>query len=322
MELSQTEQHHVAENKDVNYVTNKHKYKQMPAIITTQMTNVQNGVMQPCWRSKPIACPASRQSIHHTSTVTFCCSYAWLSVKYVALRLLLEWIENLICTTPNCMLQVKVIIQKLRLIAKFMTVISEFRKKENSQKCSPLNFNSGAWINGVRFIVCASKSIHLATDFVMAEHMELQQLMDIGSAPHYKSNIFNWLQSMAAKCPYLGILLATLSSLFFSLCSVIVKQLVDINPMELAMFRCVWMFVCLTGMKLKSLFFVSDSLVYYCRPFRYSFTSNSHLFRVQNGWFSSCVALSAPPDFCWVFTHFGTCRWPMRPSSSFRRPFL
>lgn len=90
MELSQTEQHHVAENKDVNYVTNKHKYKQLPAIITTKMTDIQNGAMQPCWRSKPIACPASRQSIHHTSTVTFCCCYALLCVKYVALRLLLE----------------------------------------------------------------------------------------------------------------------------------------------------------------------------------------------------------------------------------------
>lgn len=37
--------------------------------------------------------------------------------------------------------------------------------------------------------------------------------------------------------PYLGILLAILSSLFFSLCSVIVKGLVEINPMELAAFR-------------------------------------------------------------------------------------
>lgn len=76
----------------------------------------------------------------------------------------------------------------------------------------------------------------------MSEHMELQQLMDVGSVAHYKSNILNWLQSTAFKCPYLGILLATLSSLFFSLCSVIVKKLVDINPMELAMFRCVEMF--------------------------------------------------------------------------------
>ncbi|KAK7873131.1 hypothetical protein R5R35_006357 [Gryllus longicercus] len=38
-------------------------------------------------------------------------------------------------------------------------------------------------------------------------------------------------------CPYLGLLLATLSSLFFSLCSVIVKWLVDVHPMELAACR-------------------------------------------------------------------------------------
>lgn len=88
----------------------------------------------------------------------------------------------------------------------------------------------------------ASKGIDLATELVMSEHMELQHLMDIGSAPHDKSNIFKWLQSKAGTCPYLGILLATLSSLFFSMCSVIVKQLVDINPMELAMFRCVQLF--------------------------------------------------------------------------------
>lgn len=37
--------------------------------------------------------------------------------------------------------------------------------------------------------------------------------------------------------PYFGVLLATLSSLFFSLCSVIVKGLSEINPIELAMFR-------------------------------------------------------------------------------------
>lgn len=37
--------------------------------------------------------------------------------------------------------------------------------------------------------------------------------------------------------PYYGVLLATLSSLFFSLCSVIVKSLSEINPIELAMFR-------------------------------------------------------------------------------------
>lgn len=38
-------------------------------------------------------------------------------------------------------------------------------------------------------------------------------------------------------CPYMGLVLATLSSLFFSLCSVIVKSLVEINPTEMAIFR-------------------------------------------------------------------------------------
>lgn len=43
--------------------------------------------------------------------------------------------------------------------------------------------------------------------------------------------------SSATRPPYFGVLLATLSSLFFSLCSVIVKGLSEINPIELAMFR-------------------------------------------------------------------------------------
>ncbi|BES99300.1 unnamed protein product [Nesidiocoris tenuis] len=37
--------------------------------------------------------------------------------------------------------------------------------------------------------------------------------------------------------PYLGLVLATVSSLFFSVCSVIVKWMVDVDPMELAAFR-------------------------------------------------------------------------------------
>lgn len=39
------------------------------------------------------------------------------------------------------------------------------------------------------------------------------------------------------QCPYLGLVLATLSSLFFSLCSVIVKGLVHVHPMQLAACR-------------------------------------------------------------------------------------
>lgn len=38
-------------------------------------------------------------------------------------------------------------------------------------------------------------------------------------------------------CPFIGILLATVSSFCFSLCSVIVKSLEHVNPMELAAFR-------------------------------------------------------------------------------------
>uniref|UniRef100_A0A336LKJ9 CSON010522 protein n=1 Tax=Culicoides sonorensis TaxID=179676 RepID=A0A336LKJ9_CULSO len=44
-------------------------------------------------------------------------------------------------------------------------------------------------------------------------------------------------KSHSTRPAYLGVLLATLSSLFFSLCSVIVKGLNDLNPVELAMFR-------------------------------------------------------------------------------------
>lgn len=70
----------------------------------------------------------------------------------------------------------------------------------------------------------------------MSENFELQQFVD---GFHQREVPQLWLDRMIAKinCPYLGIILATLSSLFFSLCSVIVKGLVDVNPMELASFR-------------------------------------------------------------------------------------
>lgn len=70
----------------------------------------------------------------------------------------------------------------------------------------------------------------------MPENFELHQFVDgfrnIETSKRWISRIKSRLN-----CPYLGIILATLSSLFFSLCSVIVKGLVDINPMELASFR-------------------------------------------------------------------------------------
>ncbi|XP_034488303.1 solute carrier family 35 member G1 [Drosophila innubila] len=70
----------------------------------------------------------------------------------------------------------------------------------------------------------------------MPENLELHQFVD-GTRTGDLSN--QWVERLKrrANCPYLGIILATLSSLFFSLCSVIVKGLVDVNPMELASFR-------------------------------------------------------------------------------------
>lgn len=65
-----------------------------------------------------------------------------------------------------------------------------------------------------------------------SEHLELRQLVG-GSS--YGSDHSRWIRKCS--CSYVGILLATLSSLFFSLCSVIVKGLVDVNPIELASYR-------------------------------------------------------------------------------------
>lgn len=72
----------------------------------------------------------------------------------------------------------------------------------------------------------------------MSESLELHQLVDSETGSHRirRSRAYELMQNCLA-CPFLGILLATLSSFFFSLCSVIVKELVDINPIELASFR-------------------------------------------------------------------------------------
>lgn len=76
----------------------------------------------------------------------------------------------------------------------------------------------------------------------MTELLELHQLVDSEADAHHirRSKTYEFVQSCYS-CPFLGILLATLSSLFFSLCSVIVKELIDINPIELASFRYVQM---------------------------------------------------------------------------------
>lgn len=66
----------------------------------------------------------------------------------------------------------------------------------------------------------------------MPEQVELENLVDdeIECQTVYRPLINNNQSSSNCKsCPYLGLLLATLSSLFFSLCSVIVKSLVDVS---------------------------------------------------------------------------------------------
>ncbi|CAB3219852.1 unnamed protein product [Arctia plantaginis] len=73
----------------------------------------------------------------------------------------------------------------------------------------------------------------------MPEHLELQHLVDLsaGSGDETLPNLLENKRPLIKRCPYLGLILATLSSLFFSLCSVIVKSLDNIHPMQLAMFR-------------------------------------------------------------------------------------
>lgn len=73
----------------------------------------------------------------------------------------------------------------------------------------------------------------------MPEHLELQQLVDLsaGSGDETIPNLNENKRPLLKRVPYLGLMLAALSSFFFSLCSVTVKLLVTIEPMELAMFR-------------------------------------------------------------------------------------
>lgn len=66
----------------------------------------------------------------------------------------------------------------------------------------------------------------------MPEHVELQHLVDGCEEIRTYSP-----KPQCCRCPYLGLILATLSSLFFSLCSVIVKWMTDIDPMALAAYR-------------------------------------------------------------------------------------
>ncbi|CAG9861602.1 unnamed protein product [Phyllotreta striolata] len=68
---------------------------------------------------------------------------------------------------------------------------------------------------------------------VMTENVELQQLVDDDVDDEFRIRD----PQPHCRCPYLGLLLATLSSLFFSLCSVIVKWMTDVHPMALAAYR-------------------------------------------------------------------------------------
>lgn len=68
----------------------------------------------------------------------------------------------------------------------------------------------------------------------MTEGLELRQLI---SDNEIEDETAVPDQSTCKRYPYIGILLASLSSLFFSLCSVIVKWMVHVDPMELAVCR-------------------------------------------------------------------------------------
>ncbi|KAL0267262.1 UNVERIFIED_CONTAM: hypothetical protein PYX00_009583 [Menopon gallinae] len=72
----------------------------------------------------------------------------------------------------------------------------------------------------------------------MPQHVELQELVERGSTEDLRPrrSVLSRIKS-EFQCPYLGLVLATISSLFFSLCSVIVKWMVEIDPMELAACR-------------------------------------------------------------------------------------
>lgn len=72
----------------------------------------------------------------------------------------------------------------------------------------------------------------------MIEGLELRQLVTNNDVEEEQQSVSS--HPTEAKCerwPYIGIVLATISSLFFSLCSVIVKWMVNVDPMELAVCR-------------------------------------------------------------------------------------
>ncbi|XP_030762775.1 solute carrier family 35 member G1 [Sitophilus oryzae] len=68
----------------------------------------------------------------------------------------------------------------------------------------------------------------------MSEPIELQQLVDDETEDEIK---IHQSKLKCRKYPYLGLILATLSAVFFSLCSAIVKWMSDVDPMALAAYR-------------------------------------------------------------------------------------
>lgn len=71
----------------------------------------------------------------------------------------------------------------------------------------------------------------------MSEHVELQHLVEVDVENNTTNHKKKFSILLYKSCPYMGLVLATLSSLFFSLCSVIVKSLREVNPAEMAIFR-------------------------------------------------------------------------------------
>ncbi|KAK9499071.1 hypothetical protein O3M35_003584 [Rhynocoris fuscipes] len=71
----------------------------------------------------------------------------------------------------------------------------------------------------------------------MDERVEMQYLVEDDNLTESHNNRFTEKSTKWKPNPYLGIILATVSSFFFSICSVIVKWMVNIHPIELAAFR-------------------------------------------------------------------------------------
>lgn len=113
--------------------------------------------------------------------------------------------------------------------------ILTFKQLKNRSYSRPVTLQlSYSIIVGFHFSVCFQHG--------MPEQLELQQLVETDGSrqddvERGAGRRAIMVASRCRPCPYLGLLLATLSSLFFSLCSVIVKWLVDVHPMELAACR-------------------------------------------------------------------------------------